>query len=170
MDGLTGGVEPLSPVYPPTRLPALDSAKLVRALQGAYNQGKRRKELLQLAATRMRAAGSPYTGVYLYMLHGNDLLLEAFDGRPTEHTKIPVGTGICGRAVAERRDINAPDVSAEPDYLACSVETRSELVVLIRRGDEILGQVDIDSDVVSGFDATEEGAVKEVADALAALL
>lgn len=147
-----------------------DADRLVRALQGAYNQGKRGKDLLQLAATRMRAFGSPYSGVYLYMLHGNELVLEAFDGRPTEHTRIPVGRGICGRAVAERRDINAADVSAEPDYLACSVETRSELVVLIRRGDEILGQIDIDSDVVNGFHDGEQAAVKEVADALASLL
>ena len=144
--------------------------RLIRALQGAYNQGKRRKELLQLVATRMRASGSPYSGVYLYMLHGNDLELDAFDGRPTEHTRIPVGRGVCGRAVAERRDINAGDVAAEPDYLACSIETRSELVVLIRRGDEILGQIDVDSDVVNGFDDAEQAAVKEVADALAALL
>ncbi|MSR06810.1 MAG: GAF domain-containing protein [Gemmatimonadetes bacterium] len=148
----------------------LNADRLVRALQGAYNQGKRRKDLLQLVATRMRQTGSPYTGVYLYMVQGNDLILEAFDGRPTEHTKIPVGKGLCGRAVAERRDINAADVSAEADYLACSIETRSELVVLIRRGDDILGQIDVDSDVVNGFDEREQAAVKEVADALAALL
>lgn len=148
----------------------LHADRLVRVLHGAYNQGKRRKDLLQLAATRMRSSGSPYSGVYLYMLHGNELVLEAFDGRPTEHTCIPVGRGVCGRAVAERRDIRAADVADEPDYLACSVETRSELVVLIRRGDEILGQIDIDSDVVNGFDDQEQAAVKEVADALAALL
>ena len=118
----------------------------------------------------MREAGSPYTGVYLYMLHGDMLELEAFDGRPTEHTRIPVGQGLCGRAVAEARDINAPDVSAEAGYLACSIETRSELVVLIRRGAEILGQIDVDSDVVNGFDDAEQAAAREVADALAALL
>lgn len=148
----------------------LDADRLVRALQGAYAQGKRRKELLQLTATRMRAAGSPYTGVYMYMVHGSDLVLEAFDGRPTEHARIPVGKGLCGRAVAERRDINAANVADEPDYLACSIETRSELVVLIRRGDEILGQIDVDSDTVNGFPPGEEAAVREVADALAALL
>jgi GAF domain-containing protein len=106
----------------------------------------------------------------MYMLHGDKLELEAFDGRPTEHTTIPVGTGVCGRAVAEARDINVADVSTDAGYLACSIETRSELVVLIRRGPDILGQIDIDSDRVNGFDDTEEGAVKEVADALAALL
>jgi L-methionine (R)-S-oxide reductase len=143
---------------------------IVRALQGAFFRNAPRREILQLAARRMREAGPPYTGVYLYMLHGSELRLEAFDGRPTEHTTIPVGAGICGRAVAERRDLNVPDVTAADGYLACSVETKSELVVLIRRHDEILGQIDIDSDVPAGFSETEEAAVREVADALAVLL
>lgn len=148
----------------------LNSDALVRALHASYNQGKRRADLLQMVASRMRAAGSPYTGVYLYLVHGSDLVLEAFAGRPTEHTRIPIGTGLCGRAVAEQRDINAADVAQEPDYLACSLETRSELVVLIRGGREILGQIDVDSDVVNGFGDAEQAAVKDVADALATLL
>jgi GAF domain-containing protein len=125
---------------------------------------------LELAATKIRAAGSPYTGVYLYMLHGDVLVLEAFDGRPTDHTEIPVGQGMCGRAVAERQDLNIPDVSQAEGYLACSVETKSELVVLIRRHEEILGQIDIDSDVRDPFSEAEQQAVTEVADALAVLL
>jgi len=148
----------------------LDADAIVRALQGAYARNAGRQELLQLTAARMRAAGAPYTGVYLYMLHDGDLVLEAFDGRATDHTRIPIGTGICGRAVAERRDINVPDVSQANGYLACSLETRAELVVLIRRHEEILGQIDIDSDVVDGFRPEEEIAVRKVADALAALL
>jgi L-methionine (R)-S-oxide reductase len=148
----------------------LDADGVVRALQGAFSRDVGRRELLQLAASRIRGAGRPYTGVYLYMVHGTDLVLEAFDGQPTDHTRIPVGTGICGRAVAERRDINVPDVRQADGYLACSVETRSELVVLIRRHDEILGQIDIDSDVTDGFDTREHEAVKAVADALAVFL
>lgn len=148
----------------------LDGEAVVRALQGAFAHGVDRQGLLELVATRIRAAGSPYTGVYLYMVHGDELVLEAFAGRSTDHTRIPVGRGICGQAVAERRDINVPDVSQADGYLACSVETRSELVVLIRRHDEILGQIDIDSDVPDGFDAAEEAAVRTVADGLAALL
>jgi GAF domain-containing protein len=148
----------------------LDPDAVVRALQGAFARDAGRQALLQLAASRLRAAGAPYTGVYLYMLHGNDLVLEAFDGRPTDHTRIPVGSGICGQAVALRHDLNVPDVSRADGYLACSVETRSELVVLIRRHDEILGQIDIDSDVTDGFDESEQAAVKQVADALAVFL
>jgi len=149
----------------------LDPEPIVRALQAAFYRGASRHDLLQLAATRIREAGSPYTGVYLYMLHpGNELELEAYDGRPTSHTRIPAGRGICGRAVAEARDLNVPDVRQAPEYLACSIETRSELVVLIRRHQEILGQIDVDSDVVSGFDQAEEQAVRAVADALAVVL
>ena len=148
----------------------LNPEPIVKALHGAFCRDVSRQELLELVATRMRAAGSPYTGVYLYMLHGDLLKLEAFDGRPTDHTEIPVGTGICGQAVAEMRDLNIPDVGQADGYLACSIETKSELVVLIRRNEEILGQIDIDSDTLDGFDAAEEAAVREVADALATLL
>jgi L-methionine (R)-S-oxide reductase len=148
----------------------LDADAVVRALHAAFTHDVGQTGLLQLAATRIRAAGPPYTGVYLYMVRGDELVLEAFDGRSTEHKRIPVGAGICGRAVAEQRDLNVPDVHQADGYLACSIETRSELVVLIRRHDEILGQIDIDSDVPAGFDATEEAAVRTVADALAALL
>ncbi len=148
----------------------LNPEPIARALQGAFCGDASRKELLELVATKIRAAGSPYSGVYMYMLHGDELVLEAFDGRPTDHTRIPVGEGMCGRAVAERRDLNIPDVTQAEGYLSCSVETRSELVVLVRRHDEILGQIDIDSDVPNGFDEAEEQAVREVADALAALL
>lgn len=148
----------------------LNPEPIARALQGAFCGDASRQELLELVATKIRAAGSPYTGVYMYMLHGDELVLEAFDGRPTDHTRIPVGGGMCGKAVAERRDLNIPDVTQAQGYLSCSVETKSELVVLVRRHDEILGQIDIDSDTPNGFDEAEEQAVREVADALAALL
>jgi GAF domain-containing protein len=106
------------------------------------------------------------------MLHGDELVLEAHAGRDTEHTRIPVGTGVCGTAVATRQDQNVPDVAAVAggSYLACNAFTKSELVVLIRRGDHILGQIDIDSDVPAGFGEREQAVVKEVADALAVLL
>ncbi len=149
----------------------LNGDSVVKALQGAFSRAATRQELLQLAATRIRQAGGPYTGVYMYMLHDDRMLaLEAFDGRPTEHTLIPVGTGICGQAVARKQDINVPDVSRADGYLACSVETKSELVVLIRRHQEILGQIDIDSDMTDGFSPDEEAEVRKVAEGLAALL
>src|SRR5262245_23095560 len=128
----------------------LDGDKVVAALRGAFSRDVGRHALLTLAAERIRAAGAPYTSVYLYMLQGADLVLEAYAGRETEHTRIAVGRGVCGTAVATGQDQNVPDVSAIGNYLACNLETRSELVVLIRRGKTILGQLDVDVDVPAG--------------------
>lgn len=104
------------------------------------------------------------------MLHGQELVLEAYAGRETPHTRIPVGVGVCGTAVATGRDQNVPDVGAVGNYLACNLDTKAELVVLIRRGRTILGQIDVDSDVPAGFGEKEHADVKQVADALAILL
>lgn len=151
-------------------MPVLDSDRIVAALRGAFAREAGRESLLRLAAEKIRAAGPPYTSVYLYMLHGDELVLEAFAGRETEHTRIPVGQGVCGTAVATGRDQNVGDVRSITNYIACNAWTRSELVVLIRRGDLVLGQIDIDSDVPDPFTHEEEAAVKRVADALAILL
>ena len=151
-------------------MPVLDSDRIVAALRGAFAREEGREGLLRIAAEKIRAAGPPYTSVYLYMLHGSELVLEAHAGRNTDHTRIPVGVGVCGTAVASGKDQNVPDVRAVENYLACNTWTRSELVVLIRRGSLILGQIDIDSDVPDPFTAEEEAAVKQVADALAILL
>jgi len=153
-----------------TTSPASEATKVVRALRAAHLHDEGRRSLLMMACERIRAWGPPYTSVYAYMLHDDELVLEAGAGRDTEHTRIPVGQGVCGTAVAENRDQNVADVSAIGNYLACNVFTKSELVVLIRRGDHILGQIDIDSDVLNGFGEREHADVKEVADALAVLL
>jgi GAF domain-containing protein len=148
----------------------LNADKVIASLRGAFAREVERTELLRTAAEKIRAAGPPYTSVYLYMLHGDELVLEAFAGRDTEHTRIPVGAGVCGTAVATGKDQNVPDVRAVQNYLACNSWTRSELVVLIRRGDKILGQIDVDSDEPDPFTAEEEAEVRAVADALAVLL
>ena len=149
---------------------ASEATKVVRALRAAQLRDEGRQVLLRMACERIRAWGPPYTSVYAYMLQGDELVLEAHAGRDTEHTRIRVGQGVCGTAVAEQRDQNVADVTAIGHYLACNVFTRSELVVLIRRGNHIIGQIDIDSDVPNGFGEHEHADVKEVADALAVLL
>ena len=148
----------------------LHAGKVIASLRGAFAREVGRTELLRTAAEKIRAAGPPYTSVYLYMLHGDELVLEAFAGRDTEHTRIPVGQGVCGTAVVTGRDQNVPDVRAVQNYIACNTWTRSELVVLIRRGDKIVGQIDVDSDEPDPFTAVEEAEVRSVADALAVLL
>ena len=148
----------------------LNADRVIASLRGAFAREVGREALLRAAAEKIRAAGPPYTSVYLYMLHGDELRLEAHAGRDTDHTRIPVGKGVCGTAVATGKDQNVPDVQAIDNYLACNTWTRSELVILIRRGSTILGQIDIDSDEPDPFSPEEEQEVKKVADALAVLL
>ena len=148
----------------------LATSPIVRALRAAHLHDASRADILQLACDRLRGLGAPFTSAYAYMLHDSELVLEAFSGRETEHTRIPVGRGVCGTAVATGEDQNVPDVAAIGNYLACNLETKSELVVLIRRGQTTLGQLDIDSDVPAGFTEPHHRAVREVADALAVLL
>ena len=151
-------------------MPVVNGEKIVAALRGAFTHDATTKDLLQLAADRIQGSGSPYTSVYMYMLNGDVLDLEAFAGRPTDHTQIAVGKGVCGTAVAESRDLNIPDVREITNYISCSIYTRSELVVLIRRGPLILGQIDVDSDAIDPFTDAEEAEIKKIADALAVLL
>lgn len=109
-----------------------------------------------------------WTGIY-ELFPENVLKLGPFIGAPTDHVFISVGTGVCGSAVAERRNKNIPDVTKEENYLACSTSTKSELVVLIRRGETIFAQIDIDSHELDAFDADAVKNVETVADWLAGI-
>ena len=104
-----------------------------------------------------------WTGIYELFEDGM-LRLGPFIGAPTEHVFIGNGDGVCGTAIAERRNINVPDVSKVENYLACSTQTCSELVVLIRSGDVIHGQIDIDSNELAAFDDQVTLKVQTVAD------
>jgi L-methionine (R)-S-oxide reductase len=123
------------------------------------------------SAVHYVASLSPhFNWVGIYVLKGKFLELGPYIGAKSEHTRIRVGEGVCGTAVAENADQNVPDVRARENYLSCSVETRSELVVLIRDSKgKILGQIDIDSHVTNAFGPAEEEAVKKVADELGEL-
>lgn len=108
-----------------------------------------------------------YTGVYLYLLEGETLVLHSFRGRPTEHTRIPIGAGICGRAARVKQTVTVDDVNADAEYIACSLETRSEIVVPIMGGDQVFGEIDIDSDVPAAFTESDRKFLEEVAQLLA---
>ncbi len=109
-----------------------------------------------------------WTGIYELFPDGV-LRLGPFVGAPTEHVFIGHGQGICGTAVAEGRDLNIGDVTRVGNYLACSTQTRSELVILIRTGDVIHAQIDIDSHEPGEFDPETVARVRAVAGRLARL-
>ncbi len=124
--------------------------------------------LLERLAAALQSGFPHYTGVYFYWLKGDAMLeLVAYHGRPTEHERIPVGQGICGRAAREGRTVVVDDVNADPAYLACSLETRSEIVVPVVRDGRVLGEIDIDSDVPAAFTAGDREFLEKLAGLIA---
>lgn len=111
-----------------------------------------------------------YTWVGVYVLDGNELVLGPFRGKPSPHTRIPLGRGICGAAAAEKSTIVVDDVKADSRYLACSVDTRSEIVVPIMNGADVLGEIDVDSDRPAAFGDADRQLLERVAALLAPVL
>lgn len=125
---------------------------------------------LRLAFARaLRHARPVFTGVYLYRLTGDTLVLGEHVGRPTEHVRIPVGAGICGASAASGRTIVVDDVNADERYIACSLETRSEIVVPVKTGGRYLAQIDIDSDRPAAFTPGDRVLLEHAARLLAPL-
>jgi GAF domain-containing protein len=96
-----------------------------------------------------------WVGFY-YLINEGTLKLGPYVGHPTEHTFIKVGDGVCGTAVKEEKNQLIDDVSTLDNYIACSIGTRSEIVVLIYHEGRIVGQFDIDSDDRAAFSRADE--------------
>jgi L-methionine (R)-S-oxide reductase len=105
----------------------------------------------------------------IYLLVDGTLVVGPFAGsdEPPEHSRIEVGEGVCGTAVAENENQLVEDVRELDNYLACSLSTRSELVVLIRKGGRTVGQFDIDSDERGAFTEEDEALLDELAKVVA---
>jgi len=149
----------------------LDGGALTARLAERRDGGADRDTLLRAAVEGIEAASDRYDWVGIYLLEDGELRLDNYVGEETEHTRIPVGHGVCGTAVAENRDMNVPDVRELDNYIACSLHTRSEIVVLIRDRETgaIHGQLDLDSDRPAAFTDEDEVELRRVADWLGRL-
>ena len=150
----------------------LEAGAVVKRLQEMRESGYLSDAIMREAVKTIAASDDRYNWVGIYLFNPDEqiLWLHNYVGAGTEHARIPVGEGVCGTAVKEGRNQNVPDVTEVENYLACSPKTKSELVVLIRAGDEILGQIDIDSHTKAAFTEQDEEAVGAVADKLAEVL
>jgi len=105
-----------------------------------------------------------YSWVGIYLMDGPDeLVLGPFRGKPSPHTRIPLNSGICGAAASQKETVVVADVNADPRYLACSLETKSEIVVPIMRGQVCLGEIDIDSDQPGAFGNEDRTLLEKIA-------
>ena len=145
----------------------IDRSDLLTAISSAVAAAPTVDSAMQQVVRLLKDAVPHYTWVGIYVVEGEELVLGPFLGKPSPHTRIPLGKGICGAAVTEKATIVVDDVNADPRYLACSVETKSEIVVPIMRGAQPLGEIDIDSDQPAAFGAADRALLEPVAAMLA---
>ena len=108
-----------------------------------------------------------YSWVGIYIIIGNDLILGPWKGpNPTEHTKIPIGKGLCGSAAKTGKTEIIDDVRTDKRYLECFLYTKSEIVVPIRKEAKIVGEIDIDSNKIGAFTIKDKILLEKIADML----
>jgi len=103
-----------------------------------------------------------WVGFYLLDEQHSTLILDTYFGKPTEHTTIPVGKGVCGQVAESKRLKIVQDVNKEGNYIACSIDVQSEIVVPILKGDKFVAEIDIDSHSPSPFTADDENFLSAV--------
>lgn len=124
----------------------------------------------QRAVESLRDRFEHYSWIGIYWVEGEDLVLGPWTGpEATEHTRIPIGTGICGAAAASGQTEIVADVNADPRYLSCFASTRSEIVVPIFADGRVVGEIDVDGDEAGAFTAADARFLEEVAALLAPL-
>jgi GAF domain-containing protein len=124
----------------------------------------------QRVVEQLRARFPHYDWVGIYWVAGSDLVLGPWSGpQATEHTRIPIGTGVCGAAAASGMTEIVPDVSLDDRYLACFASTKSEIVVPVFDGATVVGEIDVDGSELEAFDETDARFLEEVAALVAPL-
>lgn len=111
-----------------------------------------------------------WVGFYFKNGEKDELVLGSYVGAPTDHTVIPYGRGICGQVAVSGQTLLVPDVRAEDNYLACSIETKAELVVPIFRNGKNIGQIDIDSHSINPFTEEDRHLMEWLCDKLSKIL
>jgi len=115
--------------------------------------------LANTAAALRQAFGFFWVGFYL--VKGDELVLGPFQG-PIACTRIRHGKGVCGSSWAQAQTLLVPDVEQFPGHIACSSESKSEIVVPIIKDGQVLGMLDVDSDQLNDFDANDQAALEQL--------
>lgn len=128
-------------------------------------------EKLQKICQLLQQEIDHYDWVGFYFKNGEkeELKLGPYVGAPTDHTIIPYGKGICGQVAVSGEVFVVPDVQAQDNYLSCSTETKSEIVVPIFQQGNNIGQIDIDSHQLDPFTEKDEKLLTYICDKVATI-
>ena len=150
---------------------ATEFKALLQQVEHFVNSGKKRSEILQDICTLLKTEVDHYDWVGFYVLceMNSSLVLESYFGKPTEHTVIPVGKGVCGQVAENKKLKIVQDVTQEGNYIACSVDVQSEIVVPILKGGKFMAEIDIDSHAASPFTTHDQEFLTSVCKMLSVL-
>ena len=128
-------------------------SQLLPEIEHFINSGDERSIILNDICKLLKNKVDHYDWVGFYVLceMNSSLVLESYFGKPTEHTVIPVGKGVCGQVAENKKLKIVQDVTQEGNYIACSVDVQSEIVVPILKGEKFMAEIDIDSHAASPF-------------------
>ena len=143
----------------------MDGARrqLIDNIRIAISAKKSEPEILKTTVEIINdfSEGFSWTGVY--MIKNGALEVGPYIGPKTPHTRIPLNSGICGAAASQKKSIIVEDATADPRFLACSPQTKSEIVVPLMDGDIVLGEIDIDSNQRGFFSNDDKKMFEEIA-------
>ncbi len=143
---------------------------LVDRIRNALAARDNADDILRITAELIDGFSDGYDWTGFYMMKGDRLEVGPYVGPITEHTRIELNQGICGAAASQKRTVNIEDVRSDPHFLACSVSTRSEIVVPLMDGDTCLGEIDIDSNQPAFFGDDDREMLEEIAAMIVARL
>ncbi|MDH4222773.1 MAG: GAF domain-containing protein [candidate division Zixibacteria bacterium] len=134
----------------------MNRKEIIENIKKIAGSEKSRDEVLRDTVKILKENIDYYNWVGIYLFEGDELVLGPFSGKPSPHLRIPLNRGICGAAASQKKSIIVEDVTSDPRYLACSLETKSEIVVPIMKQDKVFGEIDIDSDRMNVFSQEDQ--------------
>ena len=142
-------------------------AELAQALTGLLTGERDRIANAANTAALLFGALPAVNWVGFYFAAGRELVVGPFQGKPA-CVRIALGSGVCGRAAADRETIVVPDVHAFPGHIACDVASRSEIVIPLLRDGRLIGVLDVDSPALARFDDVDRAGLERVAEVFVA--
>ena len=144
---------------------------LLHEIESFVTSGETRSEILLNTCKLLKDKVYHYdwVGFYLLDVQHSNLVLDSYVGKSTEHTVIPVGKGVCGQVAESSKLKIVQDVSQEGNYIACSIDVRSEIVVPVLKGGKFVAEIDIDSHSPSPFTHDDEKFLTSVCQKLSIL-
>ena len=138
-------------------------SQLVNGIQSAIATATSRQRVLEVAVKLIDDHSEDFNWTGFYMLDGDVLRVGPYIGPETEHTVIELNRGICGAAASQKKTVVVDDVRSDPRFLACSIHTRSEIVVPLLDGETVIGEIDIDSNRPKNFTTEDREMLEAVA-------